>query len=117
MKNKEPNLFVISWDNLGVEAIIPVTTALQDDVFNAIKTGKSNALKDINHTVGMMMLRARYNQQRHYEIYTLLADRGITVEDLKKQFEMAPQEMADLVRERGTKLYSDRLKPSNCKIT
>mgnify|MGYP003350648568 CR=1 FL=1 len=32
----------------------------------------------------------------------------ITAEDLKRMFEDNPQGTADLIRERGTKLYSDR---------
>jgi hypothetical protein len=55
-----------------------------------------------------MVLRARYNSQRHYEIYTVVVDPSITAQDMIELFEEDPQGMVDLVRDRGNKLYSDR---------
>jgi hypothetical protein len=53
-------------------------------------------------------LRAQANPQRHYEIYVLEVQDGITVEDVRVAFEADPQEMADTVRRIGHKFYSDR---------
>jgi hypothetical protein len=35
-------------------------------------------------------------------------DSGITDQDIRAMFEENPQAMADLIRERGHKIYSDR---------
>lgn len=63
-----------------------------------------------------MVLRARFNQQRHYEIYTVDVDDSITDLDMIELFEDNPQGMADLIRERGYKLYSDRAERSKERI-
>lgn len=56
-----------------------------------------------------LIMRARYNPQRHYEIYTVDVDPSITAEDMIDMFTESPQGMADLIRARGNKLYSDRM--------
>jgi hypothetical protein len=53
-------------------------------------------------------LRARFNSHRHYEIYLIEVDEGITVEDIRKAFEDSPQTMADTVRRIGHRFYSNR---------
>jgi hypothetical protein len=58
--------------------------------------------------LNILILRARYNPQRHYEIYTVDVDPSITAEDMIEMFKSTPQEMADLIRARGNQLYSDR---------
>lgn len=64
-----------------------------------------------------MTMRARMNTQRHYEIYAINTEDGISKEDMEEMFEQDPQYAADLIRERGTKIYSDRVQPSRVKIT
>ena len=61
-------------------------------------------LPNLNH----MILRARYNPQRHYEIYTVNVDYTITAMDIAEMFDSDPQGTVDLIRDRGHKLYSDR---------
>jgi hypothetical protein len=58
--------------------------------------------------VNAVLFRARANSQRHYEVYTVTMDSGITDQDVRAMFEENPQAMADLIRERGHKIYSDR---------
>ena len=53
-------------------------------------------------------LRARYNSQRHYEIYIFNAQEGITKEDIQDMFDADPQTAADLIRKHGHRYYSDR---------
>jgi hypothetical protein len=60
----------------------------------------------------MMVLRARFNPQRHYEVYSIAADNGITDEDIRGMFDADPQCAADIIRERGNKIFSDRVKPN-----
>jgi len=54
------------------------------------------------------MLRARFNSQRHYEIYTFNAVEGIGEQDIRDMFDNNPQMAADTIRRVGHCMYSDR---------
>ena len=54
----------------------------------------------------MMILRAKVNGQRCYEIYAF--DSELSEEDIRETFESDPQVMADAIRNVGHKFYSDR---------
>jgi hypothetical protein len=56
-----------------------------------------------------MILRARFNSHRHYELYAITAMEGITGSDIEGMFEAAPNEAAKTIRNIGVKLYSDRV--------
>ena len=60
---------------------------------------------NLNH----LMLRARYNPQRHYEIYQVQATDGITADDIRDMFEASPQTAADTIRRLGHCYFSDRV--------
>ena len=62
-------------------------------------------------------LRARYNSQRHYEIYIITATAGISEGDIRNMFEASPQTAADTIRRIGQKYYSDRLESNRIAIT
>ena len=64
-----------------------------------------------------MLLRAKFNSQRHYEIYAIDCDDGLDVLFWRDQWENHPQETANIIRERGHKLYSDRVDNKRVKIT
>lgn len=118
-KKKKTRLFVLSWDQLGIEGVVDVTE-MEEKRLNAEKQRMWDVLQDIpedthkgrdndiGSIVRMMSLRARFNPQRHYEIYSVNTDYSITAEDLRTMFENDPQGSADLIRKRGNKLYSDR---------
>jgi len=104
--------YVLSWDCNGLEACINVSDIEKEEMWAALKETEQNPAKGRSHSVGsivnLLMMRARFNSHRHYEIYAIDTDDNISTEDLRNQFETNPQGMADLVRERGRKLYSDR---------
>jgi hypothetical protein len=125
---KKQNLFIVSWDNTGLEACIDITedrdrseTFEQDKLFDIIRdpetVPRNEHLVKVNQMVSAMMMRARYNPQRHYEIYTVTTDCGIIAQDLRDLFETNPQTAADMIRERGTRLYSDRVNQRQIVIT
>ncbi len=62
-------------------------------------------------------LRARYNSQRHYEIYIITAAAGIDENDIRAMFEANPQTAADTIRRIGEKFHSDRLESNRIAIT
>jgi len=101
--------YLLSWDCLGLEACINISDIDKEKMWSALKNDESSGrTPTVNSIVNMIMLRARYNNQRHYEIYLIETDDSISREDLVQMFDDSPQSAADLMRSRGTKLYSDR---------
>lgn len=102
--------FIFSWNVGGIEAVIPV-----DDYDVYEKNNTWNVLNDkepernpLTSIVQHLILRARSNPQRHYEIYSVTSKKDMSVEEWTTLWKETPQNMADLIRGRGNKLYSDR---------
>jgi hypothetical protein len=55
-----------------------------------------------------LLLRARFNSHRHYEIYTFTVDDTLTEADIRGAFESSPQTLVDRIREIGTCLFNGR---------
>ena len=94
---------VLMWDCYGLESIdeVPDPALL---TWARLSDQPPPKYPNIEH----WKLRARYNSQRHYEIYVVTVDACITQQAMRKMFDDSPQAMADLVRERGQCLHSDR---------
>jgi hypothetical protein len=120
-KKQKNNIFLLSWDMTGLETVIDIT-AVEKLHEEEEKTRMIAILSDpeardpgnqhgtmLNQVVQHVLLRARVNSQRHYEVYTIHTDASVTEQDLREMFDADPQYGADLVRERGNKLYSDRV--------
>lgn len=103
---QEGNLFIISWDCTGIEAVINITDYEKETTWATLKD--QDPPVRLGSIVNHLMLRARANSQRHYEIYTMQVQEGITDEDIRGMFDADPQGSADLIRDRGNKIYSDR---------
>jgi hypothetical protein len=58
--------------------------------------------------INIMILRAKFNNQRCYEIYSFNADEGLTEEMIRQAFKADPQGIVNLIRNQGQKIYSDR---------
>lgn len=104
------NAFIFSWDHLGIEAIVPISQYEnhdKDQLINLLKD-KPRERNPLDSIVRSLLLRARFNTQRHYEIYAVDCDASMDEAFWRKQWEEYPQTTADLIRERGHKLYSDR---------
>jgi hypothetical protein len=106
MDHEEPRMraFVVMWDCHGIEAIGEI-------VDPALKTWAVIANKPVpreNFNLEHWKLRARFNAERHYEIYAIGVNGSITQEDIVNMFKNDPQYAADLIRARGEKIYSDR---------
>jgi len=52
-------------------------------------------------SLSLWQLRAQANQHRHYEIYIIETTEDVSVDDIVDAFELAPQAMAERVREIG----------------
>ena len=97
------NRFVVMWDCNGLEAVEQLPDPAET-TFALLKGTKPPEYPNIMH----WRLRARYNSQRHYEIYVFETVKGITAEDIREMFEASPQHAADTIREIGTVFLSDR---------
>ena len=107
------NLFVVSWDMLGLDSCVNISDINGYAVWAVLKNERPPSVRSI---VNGILLRARYNSQRHYEVYTFTADEGIEENDIREMFENDPNGSAELIRSRGKCLYSDRLNPKEMLI-
>lgn len=112
------NAFLFSWDCTGVEAVIPITEYEDWDTANAFNVleGKAKTANPLNSTVNAILMRARYNPQRFYEVYVVDCDEGITVGDWRDMWEINPQMCADIIRARGVKLYGEPMPVNTVRI-
>jgi hypothetical protein len=119
--------YLLSWDNTGLEGVVEVdydrlNLQEQERVASVLSdpNGRDpgNQLREhLSSTLSAMKLRARFNNQRHYEIYMVPVSDGVTAQDIRDLFSSTPQAAAELMRERGTKLYSDRANQNSIVIT
>ena len=107
--------FLIMWDQLGLECCIDVTEDQQRRMWQKLKGElvSESAIPNYQH----LLLRARFNSQRHYEIYTVEVTDGITAEDIRDMFEASPQTAADTIRRLGHCIHSDRAEKHRVLIT
>lgn len=104
------NAYIFSWDCNGIEAIVPITQYEQVDAENTwrILKDEETVRNPLNSIIQSLLLRARFNSHRSYEIYAVDCDPSMDEQFWRHQWEENPQFTAELVRERGHKLYSDR---------
>lgn len=110
---KKTNRYLAMWDMTGLECLINVSTIQKEhekwekeNIFRILKD-QIKEVKPANVPLDSMILRARYNSQRHYEIYTF--DSELSEKDIKETFASDPQVIVDAIREVGHELYSDRV--------
>lgn len=102
-QDPRPGQFAIMWDCRGLEAVQRIPDPA-DTTFALLKGAEPPKLPNIMH----WQLRARYNSQRHYEIWIITATAGIDEADIKEMFENDPQGAADTIRRIGQCYHSDR---------
>lgn len=128
-RKKQPRLFLLSWDMYGLESLVDLTTLenlrVQEEQMRMLKILGDPEARDpgdqtgaaLNRAVQGILLRARINNQRHYEVYTIQVDPSIQEKDLWDMFNASPQSAAELIRERGNKLFSSRVAQDKILIT
>lgn len=109
---KKTTRFVAMWDMTGLECLINVTKLdkeheqwEKENIFRILKD-QDKTLKPAHVPLEMMIMRARVNGQRCYEIYAF--DSELAEQDIREIFEDSPQVMVDAIRNIGHKFYSDR---------
>jgi hypothetical protein len=111
---KKTNSFLVMWDMLGLECIFNVDKAMEEvNTWDKDRVWKS--LKD--EPVGkrpnpiplqMMIMRAKFNSQRSYEIYSF--NTTMSEKEVREIFAECPQTLVEWIRENGNKIYSDYVK-------
>lgn len=108
--------YILSWDCYGLESCINATELEQERIMDILSDKQPTQNQSVGQILSLLTLRARFNTQRHYEIYAIDVVDDIKKEDLVYQFEKNPQGMAELIRERGRQLFSDRVDKDRIKI-
>ena len=112
------NAFIFSWDQEGIESIVPITQYEDWDKVQLMEVLKGNPLEKnpLNQLINMMVLRARFNTQRHYEIYAIDCDPELDEVFWKERWQADPQWCADIVRKKGYVIHNDRANADRIKI-
>jgi len=96
--------YLAMWDMYGLEFLFDTDKWEKEYMWSILSEKK----KPDTPSIQMMILRAKANSQRCYEIYSFNADDDLTEESIKLAFETAPQGIVDFIRVNGKKIYSDR---------
>lgn len=100
------------WDCNGLEVLLDIgkLKAEHDDweKKQIVAILKEDNFRDVEPKLPLqyMIMRARFNPQRHYEIYEFSS--AISYDEMKSMFETSPQTIVDAIRNVGYKVYSDR---------
>lgn len=111
-KKKQSSHYLAVWDMYGLECLLDIDKIKQEhEVWEKKKIWATLKEQPFNEQeprlpVQYMILRARTNSQRQYEIYEF--NSTLSYEDLKLSFEIQPQDVVDFIRKHGYKIYSDR---------
>lgn len=92
------------WDENGFETLKDCTSWERESFLNTI-AGKELTPAPVN--LQAMTMRARFNPQRAYEIYTFNTDESIDEETLWEIARENPQSLVNMIREKGKQLYSN----------
>lgn len=111
---KKTNNFLVVWDMLGLESIFDVNAAMKEiedwekqQLWSMLKDQRV-AKKPNPIPLQMLIMRARSNSQRSYEIYSF--NTSMTENEVRKIFADDPQPIVDWIRKNGNKIYSDYTK-------
>jgi hypothetical protein len=92
-------LYLAYFDSLGFECVLDLTDYDRKAMWASLSD------KKIPNEIPLhqMLMRAKFNPQRFPEIWTFHSE--VDINTIIKYTKDMPQEMADLIREHGTKVY------------
>ena len=108
--NMTTNAYIFAWDQTGIDSIVPIGQYEEWDKNNTWNVLNDQPVKrnPLNSILQSLILRAKYNSQRHYEIYSVDCAFPMDEAEWREIWANDPQGTADLIRERGYQIYSDR---------
>ena len=95
--------FIAMWCAEGLECMFDITDCNHDMMISKLQ----GTTYKTPFNISTMMLRARANSQRQYEIYSFEVEAELSLDDMKDMFNGNPQYFVDLIRKQGVKIYSD----------
>jgi hypothetical protein len=104
MTTSRTRVYICMWDERGFETIKDCTKWERESLLNTI-TGKELSKPPVN--LQAMTMRARFNPQRNYEIWTFNTEDSLDEDTLWGYAETDPQALVDMIRERGKRLYGE----------
>lgn len=104
MTTSKSRVYICMWDENGFETLKDCTAWERETFLNTI-AGK--ALKPAPVNLQAMMMRARFNPQRAYEIWTFNTTEELDEEALWVYADTNPQALVDMIRDRGKQLYAN----------
>jgi hypothetical protein len=96
---QQDNLLLAYFDSLGFECVINLTEIDKKAMWAAL-TDKPTMHK---FPVGALIMRAKANPQRFPEIWTFWS--SVDIETVIEYSKDSPQELADLIREKGKPVF------------
>lgn len=112
-KNKTKH-YLAMWDCNGLECLYDVDLYMNRynewDKLKVVAILKEERIPEEPPAIPlqMMILRARVNSQRSYEIYEFNSTLGYT--EFIEEFNKCPQPIVEWIRDNGKKVYSDYVK-------
>ena len=106
--------FIAMWDMQGLECLFDVGIEIAEhdawEKEKIVSILKEQPVSNRKSTIPlqMMLLRARVNSQRSYEIYEF--NSTMDYDEVKETFDTDPQPVVEWIRENGKKVYSDYVK-------
>ena len=111
-RKKKLNRFLVVYDMLGLESIFDIDQAMrtvesyEKQLVWSRLNGKELEVKRPNPIpLQQILLRARVNNHRSYEIYTFST--SMSMLEVREQFDNDPQVIVNWIREYGEKIFSD----------
>ncbi len=99
MKKPVVHFYIAYWDCLGFESIVDLTEHDKKAMWAELKGEQPKRLQ----AVPFFIMRAKANPQRFPEIWTFQSE--VDEKELWQYATAHPQELADLIRENGTKVF------------
>lgn len=97
-------VYICMWDENGFEVLKDCTSWERETFLNTI-AGKELTPAPVN--LQAMTMRARFNPQRAYEIWTFNTEESLDEDTLWGYADTNPQALVDMIRARGKRLYSN----------
>ena len=97
-------VYICMWDCNGFEVLKDCSSWERESLLNTI-AGKELTKPPVN--LQAMTMRARFNPQRNYEIWTFNTEEELDEETLWSYADENPQALVDMIRERGKRLYGE----------
>lgn len=100
---KPERRYLAMWDCYGLESLFDIT----DSDHDAMIAGLKGETFRTPYNISMMIMRAKFNTQRSYEIYAFTTEPDVDYGMIEAMFKESPQTIVELIRSRGHKIHSD----------